>query len=94
MNNPSEENTEVKLVAEDGCLYTPKEAMSKELRDLDFYQDNPILIVHHPEGDHDTIKWPRPNAKHLRSALFDAREQGLIPDVREVLLPNGEMFVI
>jgi hypothetical protein len=95
MNNPSEEVTTetVKLVAKYGCLATPREAIKSEV-DRALYDENPILVVQHKSGEHDTIRWPRPNAKHLRAALYDAREMGLIPDVSEVTLPNGKMFTI
>jgi len=53
-----------------------------------------LLIYYYPSGDVDTIAWPRPNPKHLRCALYDAREQGIIPNVPAVILPSGEEFLI
>jgi hypothetical protein len=53
-----------------------------------------LLIYYYPSGDVDTIAWPRPNPQHLRSALYDAREQGIIPNVPAVILPSGKEFLI
>lgn len=43
----------------------------------------------------DLIKWPDYNAEHLRSALYDAREQGYLPlDCSYVALPDDTIFDI
>ena len=52
------------------------------------------LLFQHPGGDYDSIKWPDYDPTHLAGALYDAREQGLIPDVSSVILPDGTTFDI
>lgn len=102
--------TQVKLIAKYGCLYSLFDAIVDDLVREHFRQcgltnpfkpkserghpDNPILLVEHEGGDHDTIAWPLIKRGHLASALFDARESGIIPDVAEVILPDGGTFDI
>lgn len=68
------------------------------------YAAGELLVCIYPAGDCDTIRWPFPQdstywtrdswEQALRRALFDARETGQIPDVTEVLLPDGTVFMI
>lgn len=93
----------IQLVVHDKDLHVPFTGIADDLmrqhyaepsgEDLPADRD-PILLFEHPGGDHDTVKWPRPNRKHLAGALYDAREQGLIPDNPVVLLPDGKEFNI
>jgi len=83
----------VTLIVKDKSLHTAQSDIVDALQ-AKHATDDPILIVEHPSGERDTIRWPRPNAEHLRSALYDAREMGMIPPVRTVKLPNGETFEI
>lgn len=78
-----------------GSLCTPVEAITnKELREF-FKGDDPILCDRDETGDVITASWPiEDGGKNLRILLFGAREQGLIPDVKSVLLPDGSEFVI
>jgi hypothetical protein len=83
----------IKLIAADGALYTPIEAVNDEnVRRI--YSSNPVLLYFHPSGEVDTIRWPKFDEERLRSALYDARETGTIPNCSEVILPNGETFKI
>ena len=69
--------TPIKLTNDDGCLALNGSA----------------LIYWHKGGDIDVISYPRPNLKHLRAALFDAREMGHIPSsVDSVTLPSGKVI--
>ena len=87
------------LLEKDGSLYAPFEAITDAVQ-RNFCSNNgkegrdPILMLEYPSGDVDTIKWPNFNADNLRSALYDAREMGLIPDEPAVLLPDGTEFEI
>jgi hypothetical protein len=45
-------------------------------------------------SDVDTIAWPDYNPKNLAGALYDAIEEGEIPDIRTVILPDGTEFDI
>lgn len=102
-------NTTVKLIVEHGCLCVPFEAIVDDLNrehfrecgmtdpfvpEADRAPSNPMLLVEHDGGDHDTINWPLTKRQHLASALYGARETGLIPDVTEVTLPDGSTFNI
>lgn len=92
-------NTETlpKLINDDGLLATAHDLIPDDLKTVFTSPGGPhnaLLIFHHPSGDVDTIKYPRPNLKHLRSALYDAREKGFIPNVPAVLLPSGKEFLI
>lgn len=99
----------VKLLVEHGSLCTPFSAIVDEANREHFRQcglsdpfkpeaergpSNPVLLVEHDGGDHDTIAWPLTQRGHLASALYGARETGLIPDVTEVTLPDGSTFNI
>jgi len=91
----------------DGRLHTPFDAITDKLQ-RDWAEEraasarkhgwpddkNQLLVCHYDAGDCDTIKWPNPNKENLRSALFDAREMGLIPDEPYVELPDGKLFGI
>lgn len=80
--------TEITLVVKDGTLYFPKTVVSG------LGYKGPILLHRYPDGDCDTVSWPNPNLKHLRSELFDAVETGDISEKTIVRLPNGEVFPI
>ena len=58
---------------------------------------DPLLMVVYGAGDCDVAKWPLTTPElrwRLARALYDARETGTIPDVTEVILPDGKIFVI
>jgi hypothetical protein len=58
-------------------------------RDL-YYPNGDIIVCRYPEGDCDTIRWPKPNIKNLMAALFDDRECGdWDGSIDDVLLPDG-----
>ena len=85
----------VQLVARHGNLFTRfEDIVDPDQRDW-FQTDNgqnqnPILIYHYAAGDIDTIDANNPNMDHLRSALYDCRETGLIPhNTQAFTLPNG-----
>jgi hypothetical protein len=84
---------QIQLTAEDGLLCTPHSALMDVFLKQHFEEDPPLL-AHYPAGDYDTVNWPNPNEEILRTALFGARETGLIPDVRSVILPDGSEFII
>lgn len=75
---------EIKLVAKDGTLYFPDSVICA------YGDPGPILLYVYPEGDCDTVEWPRPSIKVLDGALFSAREQGLINHDDIIVLPNGK----
>lgn len=58
----------------------------------------PMVILHYPAGDIDTFKASDLNLDvkefrgKLAQALFDGREVGYLPNVSEVILPNGDLF--
>ena len=86
-----------KLINDDGLLATAHNLIPDDLKTVFTDDDGPhnaLLIFRHPGGDVDTINYPRPNLKHLRAALYDARESGFIPNVPAVLLPSGKEFLI
>ncbi len=93
--------TPIKLIVKDGRLFVSLLDYLKEHcpSDYEMYSkaatdDMVILIRGYDAGDCDTIRWPKPNEENLRAALFDAREQGLIPDLPTVILPDGSEFKI
>ena len=62
-----------------------------------------VLLYFYPAGDCDSIPWPLISEfrleiklrEQLASALFDAREMGIIPlFAQSVLLPDGTRFCI
>lgn len=65
--------------------------------DGDLYLNGQMLIMRYPEGDCDTVEWPKPEEKvaewekRLESALFDLREMGFW-EGDEVELPDGSIF--
>jgi hypothetical protein len=97
--------TTPKLIAIDGMLFTPLRP-DLELKDPALFNyfkagddgsaadGHVMLLVEHAGGDNDTIKYLNPNEEHLRSALYNAREQGLIDDAPTVILPDGTEFTI
>jgi len=87
----------IKLTVEDGRLHTPHAVMTDGVRGFligDDVEKDVILVAQYPEGDCDTVRWPKPDPFTLRRALYDAREMGIIPDVLSVLLPDGTEFEI
>lgn len=89
----------IKLIVEHDMLCTPHDAIVEQ--DLKTWwtssegkPENPALVYRYPEGDCDILSWPNPNFDHLRSVLFDAREEGLIDTVDAVELPDGTIFTI
>lgn len=93
-------NQVVQLVAEDGTLHVPFEAivdqLQREWHSEDGKGQSALLLRLYDAGDCDTIRWPLRDRdrENLKAALFDAREMGLIPDVASVLLPDGVEFII
>ena len=70
------------LVEKNGCLYYPDYVK-------DCYSDpGPILLYLYPEGDCDTVDWPKPKMDHLVSCLFDGREMGYTHIGDVVMLPD------
>jgi len=96
---------EVKLTVHHGMLHVPFESIADKLQkewadkmgDIGGTKDHCLIQVY-DEGDCDTIPWPRRHSKawnhRLAAALYDAREMGVIPDVRTVTLPDGKPFTI
>jgi hypothetical protein len=86
----------VQLIAINGSLHTSTEDICDELM-ANFYAGDPavMLIYYYPSSGVDTIAWPSPNVKHLRSSLFGCRETGLLPsNCQAVTLPDGTEFRI
>lgn len=84
----------VKLIAQDGRLCTSHLDIVDEFSKKYAGEEPSVLLYQYSEGDWDAVNWPNPNEEHLRSCLFDCRETGMIPDVREVQLPDGTIFQI
>lgn len=84
----------IQLVAENGSLCAAWGDIHGQSHQKHFDGDNAVLICRYSAGDCDSVNWPNPNIAVLRGALYDARETGLIADVRSVLLPDGEEFFI
>jgi hypothetical protein len=91
--------SKVILRAEARRLCAPLSLVAASL--LEQFTADPILLCRYPEGDVDSISWPMPandDANNwqsmLRSALYDARETGIIPNVAAVVLPDGSEFGI
>lgn len=84
----------ITLIDHNGELYAPNADIYDDLMRQWYDGRHALLIYEYPDGDHDTISWPDYKPEHLRSALYDAREQGIIPDVNEVQLPDGTVFTI
>lgn len=83
----------VRLIDKDGTLYTSEADIVDDLCRSHFKGDGTCILISRIE-DVNTIQWPNPNERELRSALFDAREMGMIPNVRTVQLPDGSEFSI
>lgn len=80
----------IRLVEKNGDLYLPT-------NDPWYEDDNglAILLYIYPAGDCDRIEWPNPNMDHLRSALFDVIEMGLVEgDCRDFELPDGSTITV
>ena len=92
--------SEIKLKSKDGTLYTPAEnVVNPEVTEWIGEGEDVLLMYYSKYGEPNTIGWPRGwkgklDKAGLAEALFDARETGTIPHVREVELPDGETFVI
>lgn len=89
----------VRLIEINGMLHIPNAAFDPPTREFhrDVLKDtdDALLLYRYPAGDVDTIAWPEPDLEHLRSALFDSREQGHLPgDCRQVELPDGSIVTI
>lgn len=82
------QNAVTKLIAEDGNLYIPHEAIADPLQRA-YHTENVMLLVVYDAGDCDRITWPNPDHKNLFRALYDAHEMGLLPLHGKVLLPDG-----
>lgn len=91
--------SEVKLMKVNGCLALPPSPATKAyFAGWAGDEDRPVVLIkRYDEGDCDTIPNVRSktNQANLRSALYDAREMGLLPiDCGYVLLPSGVKFEI
>ena len=91
----------IKLIAKHGRLFVSllDHLKGHNPKDYEMYSqavtgDMVLLMRGYDAGDCDTIHWPNPNEENLRAALFDAREQGFIPDLPTVILPDGTEFTI
>lgn len=87
--------SEVKLIKKEGCFCIPESEMTKAA--LGSFGDGPVMLIRrYDAGDCDAIESVKgeKNKMNLRYALYDAREMGLIPYVRYVLLPSGAKFEI
>lgn len=84
----------LQLIASHGSLEVAFEDIHHLEHREHFDGDDALLILRYPAGDCDTVRWPNPNIQLLRGALYDARETGLIADVKSVLLPDGSEFFI
>lgn len=94
--------TTVKLIAKDGKLYIPNVAVYDRGALFD-PTDDPIVMAHYGE-DCDTLPWPLVEGPYwtmtkikdaLQLALMDDRETGVLsPQLGEVVLPDGQVFVI
>ena len=99
---PSNKMNLIALIVVYGSLAVDeKDIHSAELREhfQAFHQKDRqpgvVLLRRYDGGDADTIRWPKPNEENLKSALFDAREMGLLPPfAEEVVLPDGTPFEI
>jgi hypothetical protein len=79
----------IQLIAKNKTLYIPLHAATAQaLKDYQLKEDIILLCVY-PSGDCDTIKWPKMKEANLVTALYAARETGLLPDIHSVLLPDG-----
>lgn len=92
----NEAKPEIKLIKRDGVFNIPSSPETKACCDGWFGDDPVILLKRYDAGDCDTIPNVRSkkNRDNLVSALYDAREMGLIPEVSYVLLPDGTKFEI
>jgi hypothetical protein len=100
MDTSAKTPSPVQLVASGGRLYASLDYM-KEHNPTDYamylkmFPDGLTILTRvYDAGDCDTIRWPNPDLENLRGALFDAREQGFIPDLGVVKLPDGSEFKI
>ena len=107
-NDINSNNSKIKLINNDGTLYTPFDAISdKSLKDYytslrkddpDMYEgveDSVMLADMGGDGDVVTASWPDYDEGDLRMLLYGARETGQIPSNTEVvILPDGKEFQI
>lgn len=87
--------TQVTLVVENGKLHTKHSDISNRWMKM-FFESNPLLLRISDEGDCESLRWPVKRSKRqtLATALYDARERGIIPNVPSVILPDGSEFFI
>lgn len=86
-----EKRSSVTLLDDQGYLCVPASAIDDEMQKEYWGENNIALLYVYPAGDCDAIDTNNPNMEHLRSALYDFREQGLLPPkCSEVVLPGGE----
>lgn len=79
-----------------GALYIPTRYI-QDRRIRESYKNDAyaILLLRHLNGDVDTLRWPVFEAQQLRDALYDARENGMIPaDATTATLPDGSELTI
>jgi len=90
------ENTkQIRLVVEHGTLHTQHADIVDPLM-KEWYSSDPVILFQYPTGDWDRVPWPMENEhrKMLASVLYGNREQGVIPHVPSVILPDGSEFFI
>ena len=94
MTTPTEEFT-VYLVEVHDMLHTKTSDIVDDMCRKHYAGDeHSILLRFFSAGDVTTIAWPDPDLDDLRSALYDARESGMIPFVNTVILPDGQPLSI
>ena len=95
----------IKLIAKNKDLYTPFDAIADEWQRKIHaeYEDKDCLLVTRSEwGEPMTPSWKdgklddqyQDSRYVLAMCLFDSRETGQIPDVKEVKLPDDSVFNI
>lgn len=84
------QNVATKLLAINGKLFIPKEAIHDPLM-RSYHTEDTVLLRIYPEGDCDSIAWPEPDKSNLLAALYDAEERGLIPPGCQVQTPDGNI---
>lgn len=79
----------VKLIDRDGSLYTSTKDIVDDICRKHYGGDEFAILLCFFDQDVNSIAWPNPDLRELRSALYDARETGMIPFVQSVELPDG-----
>ena len=88
------EGQPITLVAQNGYLYFDWDDIVDQDHQKQLDGADCCLMFRYPAGDVDMVRWPEPNLRLLRGALFDARESGIIKDTLSVLMPDGGEFLL